>query len=84
MLGLLKSSGFEAEQIESYLEISKKIGSELSAINQNEGITQADKDIQRKKLNLYQEESYKKIFAGDQYEKYLELRKQVYGDYQGK
>lgn len=80
MVGLMKSSGFEAEQIDAYIELSKKTALEMAGIQNNAKLKDADKDVQRKRNNAREEEQLKKIFAGERYEKFLELRKQVYGE----
>lgn len=80
MVGLMKSSGFEAEQIDAYIELTKKTALEMAGIQNNAKLKDADKDLQRKRNSAREEEQLKKIFAGERYEKFLELRKQVYGE----
>ncbi len=80
LIGLMKSSGFEGEQIEKYLEISKKAESQLEDMQREGQMKEAEMGMQKKKVYLNLEEELKKIFGDERYEKFLEIRRQVYGN----
>jgi hypothetical protein len=79
MLGLMKSAGFEGEQIEAYQELSRKNSQEIASVGNNAKMKQSEKDTQIKKIQTRQDEELKKIFGAEHYEKYREMLKQVYG-----
>lgn len=77
MTSMMKEAGFDAEQIETYQEMSKKNFSQMIALEQNDKLKQSERDVMMKKIISNEEAQLKKLFGDERFEKYLEMQKQL-------